>query len=421
MANLLLMPEIAANAVDAMLANWLVSEGSPIASGQALAVIETEKAAVDLEAEADGVLIKLLVSNGATVLVGAPIALIGAPGESLADIDLELARLGIGAQGQGQMTAGQAQAAPSEATASVASAPIGLPISGSRIFASPLARRLARDSNIGLDSIIGSGPGGRIVRRDVTAAIALGPVPSSPPMAVTTTVPTAAAGSGAFTDIPHTRMRQAIAARLTLSKQSAPHFYVKGSCRVDALLAARVLVNERTPQKASINDWIIKAIAKAHTLVPQMNVIWTADAVRQFSDVDVAVAIATDTGLLTPVLRSADKRTLADLASSVQDFATRARSGQIEPHELDGGAITVTNLGMFGVEEFAAILNPPQSAILAVGAITREPVVDGETVAIASVMRVVLSVDHRPVDGVTAARWMKEFVTLMENPVLIVS
>ena len=183
----------------------------------------------------------------------------------------------------------------------------------------------------------------------------------------------------------------------------------------------RATINENSDVKVSINDLVIKAVAKAHTLVPEMNAIWTADATRRFSSVDISVAIATETGLLTPVLRGAQSRSITDIATVVQDFVARAKSGRIEPAELEGGSISVTNLGMFGVEEFSAILNPPQSAILAVGAVKREAVVEGDDIVIGSIMRVVLSVDHRPVDGATAARWMQKFVAVMENPVLILA
>lgn len=420
MAKLLRMPEVAANAVDALLANWLVGEGAEYSAGDALAVVETEKAAVDMAAESDGLFVKALVSDGATVEVGAPIALVADRGESIADVEAELTRLGVGSGPEAAPM--PVASAPVAAAAPAAPAPAAATVDGptqarGRIFASPLARRLARSSGVSLESIVGTGPGGRIVRRDVQAALAAGaPTPSAAP-----TQAVSAAIEGVSTDIPHTRMRRAIAGRLVESKQTAPHFYVSGSCRVDALLAMRATINENSDVKVSINDLVIKAVAKAHTLVPEMNAIWTTDATRQFSSVDISVAIATETGLLTPVLRGAQSRSITDVAATVQDFVARAKSGRIEPAELEGGSISVTNLGMFGVEEFSAILNPPQSAILAVGAVKREAVVEGDDIVIGSIMRIVLSVDHRPVDGATAARWMQKFTTVMENPVLILA
>ncbi len=410
MAKLLRMPKVAANAVDAILANWLIDEGSKFMSGDALAVVETEKAAVDMAAESDGVLVRALVENGATVDVGAPIALVADLNESIADIDIELTRLGFGTS----------QVPESEVTTTTVQSPISAGISppSDRIFSSPLARKLARNAGIPLEAIMGTGPNARIRRRDVQAAIADRITPEAAPSVLSTTGTIAAT---MVSDIPHTRMRRVIASRLTESKQTAPHFYVSGSCRVDELMSMRATLNEHSPVKISINDLVIKAIARAHTLIPEMNVIWTPESIRQFSTVDISVAIATDSGLLTPVLRGADAMSITDIALATQDFVTRAKIGRIEPSELEGGTVSVTNLGMFGVEEFSAILNPPQSAILAVGAVKREAIVEEDTIKIGSVMRIVLSVDHRPVDGATAARWMGQFVKVMENPVLILA
>lgn len=410
MAKLLRMPEVAANAVDAILANWLIDEGSEFMSGDALAVVETEKAAVDMAAESDGVLVRALVENGATVDVGAPIALVADLNESIADIDVELTRLGFGTS----------QVPESEVTTTTVLSPIsaGIAPPSDRIFSSPLARKLARNAGIPLEAIIGTGPNARIRRRDVQAAIADRITPDADRCAP----PKSGAGAPtSISDIPHTRMRRVIASRLTESKQTAPHFYVRGSCRVDELLAMRAILNKHSPVKISINDLVIKAIARAHTLVPEMNVIWTPEAIRQFSTVDISVAIATDGGLLTPVLRGASAMSITDIALSTQDFVARAKIGRIEPSELEGGTVSVTNLGMYEVEEFTAILNPPQSAILAVGTVKREAIVDGDDIKIGSVMRFVLSVDHRPVDGATAARWMSQFVTVVENPALILA
>jgi pyruvate dehydrogenase E2 component (dihydrolipoamide acetyltransferase) len=388
------------------LASWLLAEGSPFTTGQSLAVVETEKAAVDLEAESDGVLLRLLVQDGAQVDVGSPIALVGDSGETGIDIAAALAALGVTSKAQVDSTVTVSAKNPESATA----AP---PSGAARTFASPLARKMARDSGIALEGIAGTGPGRRIVRRDIREALAgassSAQVKSQPSI------------SAQYEDIPHTRMRKAIAARLSHSKQTAPHFYLRGTCRVDALLQARALLNEQGSVKLSINDLLIKAIAKAHTLVPAMNVTWGDDATRHFKGVDISVAIATETGLLTPVILGVDALNLTEISSQVSDFVSRARVGQIQPAELSGGSITITNLGMFGAEEFSAILNPPQAAILAVGAVTREPVVKDDRIEIASVMRVVLSVDHRPVDGATAARWMQKFVSIIENPVLLFS
>jgi pyruvate dehydrogenase E2 component (dihydrolipoamide acetyltransferase) len=220
-----------------------------------------------------------------------------------------------------------------------------------------------------------------------------------------------------YEDIPHSSIRRAVATRLADSKQSAPHFYVRATVRAEKLVALRAEVNEGAAQKVSLNDLVVKAAAATHQRVPEMNVVWTADAVRRFSRVDVAVAVATDRGLMTPVVHDVPSLTVTALAAAVRDLAGRARDGKLKQHELEGGSISVTNLGMYGVEEFTAIINPPHAAILAVGAIRDEPVVEAGAVVPGQVMTVTLSVDHRPVDGVLAAKWMATFVELMEHPV----
>jgi pyruvate dehydrogenase E2 component (dihydrolipoamide acetyltransferase) len=292
-------------------------------------------------------------------------------------------------------------------------------VRGARLFASPIARRLAREAGLALDSLRGTGPNGRIVRRDVERALAEGAtrpvVPAAP--AVPTAAPVPAPVPGAVTEVPHSRMRRAIAARLTESKQTIPHFYVRGTADVGRLVRARERINARGDVRVSVNDLVIKAVACAHVAEPDMNVVWTPDAVLRHSSVDIAVAIATDRGLVTPVLRSVESLSLSQIATAVRDFAERANGGRLRQDELEGGTVSVSNLGMFGTEDFSAIINPPQSAILAVGAVRREPVVRGDALEIGSTMRVTLSADHRPIDGVVAARWMRTFLALLEDPV----
>ncbi|WP_203972534.1 2-oxo acid dehydrogenase subunit E2, partial [Planotetraspora silvatica] len=306
-----------------------------------------------------------------------------------------------------------------------------------RIFSSPLARRMAREAGLPYEQITGTGPNGRIIRRDVEAAITsrdraasvLAAAPVTPPATTaapvtgpaTASVTGSVAGIPAFTEIPHSRIRRAVASRLTESKQTTPHFYLRGTARVDRLLRLREELNDGASVRVSVNDLVIKAVAGAHLLVPAMNVIWTPDAVRSFSSVDVSVAIATERGLVTPVLRSVERMTVSSVATAVRDFAERARTGRLRQDELEGGTISVTNLGMYGTEDFAAIINPPQAAILAVGAARQEPVVEDGELQVGTVMRVTLSVDHRPVDGVVAAEWMRAFLSLVENPVRILA
>lgn len=435
MAELLRMPEVAAGMESAVLSTWSIPENTPYAAGDVIAIIETDKAIVDVEADTDGVILTRLVTDGTDVPVGDPIALIGDVGETIDDLDATLAHLGVTTTAAA--TTAEAQAARQSPLAT-SPMPSPTPVTGEphaagpetlgRIFGSPIARRMARHAGIPLTAITGTGPNGRIIRRDVEAAIASrASAPTAPTPAIAeesegrAAAPAAPSPAGAATDIPHTRLRRMIAARLTESKQNAPHFYVKGSANVDALLALRTQINDCEELRVSLNDLIIKAVAKAHILVPAINVIWTADAIRCFPTVDISVAVATDTGLVTPVLRSVESMTIAAVASATKDFAARARTGRLQQAELEGGTISVSNLGMLGTEEFTAIINPPQAAILAVGAARPEPVVIDGQLAVATVMHVTLSVDHRPVDGAVAAEWMRTFLNLLEQPAKILA
>jgi pyruvate dehydrogenase E2 component (dihydrolipoamide acetyltransferase) len=251
--------------------------------------------------------------------------------------------------------------------------------------------------------------GGRAAAAAPVAAAAPAPAPRS------------VAPVGEVTEVPHTRLRRAIASRLIESKTTAPHFYVRGTAQVDELLRMREQVNEGSAVRVSVNDILIKAMAKAHQLVPALNVQWTTDSVLHFSSVDISVAISTDNGLVTPVVRGVERLTVTEIAATVRDFAERARSGRLQQQELEGGSTSISNLGMYGTEEFAAIINPPQSSILAVGASRQTPVVRDGELAIGHVLTVTLSVDHRPVDGVAAAQWMKAFIGLLEHPVQILA
>jgi pyruvate dehydrogenase E2 component (dihydrolipoamide acetyltransferase) len=428
MPELLRMPEIAAATTSAVLAGWPVPVNTPFSASDVIATVETDKAVVDVEAESDGVILRTLVTEGTEVDVGTAIALLARADETVTDVDAALAALGV-RPGNGN---GAAPAAPEPQATPAPVAGNGAP----RRFASPLARRLAAESGLLVTDLVGTGPGGRIVRRDVEAALAQRvaheeadlheaspalPGPPAPPIEVPTEPAPPAQAVAEYTDQPLSRMRKAVAARLTESKTTAPHFYVRGVARVDALLAMRGDLNDGADVRISVNDLLVKAVAKAHQQVPEMNVIWTGDAIRSFSGVDVSVAVATDKGLLTPVLTAVDRRSITDVARATQDFVARAREGRLQQAELEGGSVTVTNLGMYGVEEFAAIINPPQAAILAVGAARYEPVVTDGRVEVATVLRVTLSVDHRPVDGAVAARWMSAFVGLLERPVRILS
>ena len=440
MPTVLRMPGVAANATEAVLADWLVAENADFAATDAIATVETEKAVVDVEAEDAGVVLKTLVTPGSQVEVGAPIAVLGTPGETVDDLDAVLAELGVAVatapvvperrevpdppsvDPESGAPVPEEPPVPSlppvTAAASVTSAESAAPRQNGRIFASPLARRIAQDGGLALEELTGTGPRGRILRRDVEAALASPEVaeagaPAPGPMPAPSAAPGRSAGT--FEELPHSRLRRAIASRLTESKQSAPHFYVRATVRADALVALRAEINAGEV-KVSLNDLLVKAVAAAHHAVPEMNVVWTPDAVRRFDTVDVAVAVATDRGLLTPVVRDVGSLTVSAVAARVRDLAARAREGRLKQDELEGGSISVTNLGMYGVEEFAGIINPPHAAILAVGAVREEPVVQDGAVVPGRLMTVTLSVDHRPVDGVIAARWLAALKELLEHP-----
>jgi pyruvate dehydrogenase E2 component (dihydrolipoamide acetyltransferase) len=405
MPTLLRMPGIAADTSSAVLTEWQVHQGLSFAQSDVVATVETDKAQVDIEAEEPGEIVRFLVEPGTRVEVGDAIALQCAPGESIDDLDAAMHALGIVADGDAAVDASE------------------------RVFATPLVRRLARAANLDLSAITGTGPNGRIVRRDVEGpraepAAAPQPAPAAEVVPVIAGVVPMAESPPLqhvppYTDVPHSRVRLATATRLTDSKLTAPHFYLRGTCRVERLLALRADLNRAGDTKVSVNDLVVKAAAQAHTLVPAMNVIWTEDATRRFGTVDIAVAVASPRGLVTPVVRDVARRSVSTVAADLADLAARARDGKLHQRDIEGGSFCVSNLGMYGTEEFSAIINPPQSAILAVGAARDEPVVEDGTLAVGTLMRVTLSVDHRPIDGSTAAEWMRAFVDVIENPLEI--
>lgn len=420
MATIIRMPAALAGVTEGAIQTWMANPGETIVAGQALAEIETEKAVVEFESEVAGTVARLLVEPGQNVAVGAPIAVILAAGEGDDAVAAALAEAGVGAvPGPSPAPAAAAVAATAPAAqispaadvvaASPPEIPPGVTDAGSRRFASPIVRRLARERGIPLDGVTGTGPDGRIVRRDLE--IVTGASSASEPAAEAASEPAAA------TRIPLTGMRRAIARRLTESKTTVPHFYVTAQCRVDRLLQVRREVNEAADRKVSINDFVLKAVAGALADVPAANAVWGGDHILQFHAVDVAVAVAVDGGLLTPVLRDLGSLSLLDISAAVVELAERARSGKLRQDELEGGSFSVSNLGMYGVDEFSAILNPPQSGILAVSAAKPQAVVEDGVLAVATVMTVTLSADHRVIDGAVAAEWMAAFVRRIENPV----
>ena len=433
MAELLLVPEVAAGATEVVLAEWLAKPGDAFTAGEAIVVLETEKAVVEVEAEGDATLLTTLVAAGAEIRVGSPMAMIGSAEELGTDLDALLERLGaevaVGAPApqrrevpdteEESPAPGQAPSPQVQTPESTLNEATSVP--PERLFISPLARKMLAQAGIDPHQVTGSGPNGRIRRRDVEAAIAERDRQPSDEPSVPTPAPTSSTGAGAgWTDVPHSRPRRAVAARLTRSKQDIPHFYVKRTAVIDDLLALRAQLNTHSPAKLSVNDFVVRAVAVAHQAVPEANVIWNDDAMRQFDSVDISIAIASERGLVTPVLRGVEKSSLSAISVGIKGFVEQANAGRLQQKDLEGGSISVTNLGMYGVEEFSAIINPPQSAILAVGAgeqVAR--VVDGEITTVTA-MTLVLSVDHRAIDGALAAQWMAALVSALETPMRLV-
>lgn len=418
MARVLRMPGISADAEEVVFLEWCTSPGNRVAVGDAIATVETEKANVDIESDQEAVLWRTLISPGDSVVVGSPIAVLVGIGEVVDDEAQLLASLGLTEEtNRHTEPAAQSSVQPMQSVSSEESdRRHDRQVSDSRVFSSPIARKIARENGIAIEDIEGTGPGSRIVRADIERVIAR--TPNTSKVIEMSSIASLDDGAG-FTDIPHSGPRRAIARSLTASKQSAPHFYLDATCRVDELLELRRSINEHGATKVSINDFVIKAVAKALIDVPDMNVIWMDDCVRRFESADVAVAIGGNAGLVTPVLRSVDRSTLTEISDQMKDFAHRAKDGRLKQPELEGGSFSISNLGMFGVEGFTAILNPPQAGILAVGAISEAPIVRSGAIEVAHVMKVTLSVDHRPVDGVVAARWLQRFTELIEHPALM--
>jgi pyruvate dehydrogenase E2 component (dihydrolipoamide acetyltransferase) len=416
MAILLRMPEVSANLESAVIVAWTKAEGDPVAVGDCVAEVETDKAVIEFTADAAGTLGRILVPAGKEAAVGAPVAVLLQAGERDADVEALL---------RGQPAGGAAApvpeaAAPASSGAAAAGSPIPASEMRTRIFASPLARRLAAEAGLPLQGLAGSGPHGRIVKRDVQAALVHRPraaaaQPAAVPVSAVPAAPLQA--DPADTSIPHSAMRRTIARRLLESKTTIPHFYLRAECRMDALMALRATINAGAPRRISINDILVKAVAAALAEKPAMNVSWTDEALIQHAAADIAVAVSTDTGLITPVVRRVTGKSVSVVSAEIAELADRARAGRLQPHEYQGGSFTVSNLGMYGVQEFSAIINPPQSAILAVGAVEQRAVVGASgQIEAAPVMTVTLSVDHRAIDGAVAAEWLGAFRRIVENP-----
>ena len=441
MATAILMPALSPTMTEGKLAQWLKAEGDVVAAGDVLAEIETDKATMEVEAVDEGVLAKIVVPGGTEgVAVNAVIAVLADEGEDAAGVDVDAlstmpSPAPIAAPSAASSAAPASALEPTPAPAPAPPAPVAAPTPApiplptpaptpapaTRVFASPLARRLAGDAGIDLTAVAGSGPRGRIVKKDVEAAIAAGPVPAAVAPAIAGGPTPAPAGDlpgmPGYDAIPHSMMRKTIARRLTESKQTAPHFYLTVDCRIDELLDLRKKLNANANDyKLSVNDLIIRAAALALKEVPEANASWLEDAVRMWHTVDISVAVAIDGGLITPIIRGAEGKGLKAISSEMKDLAERARIGKLAPEEYQGGTFSISNLGMFGIKEFSAVINPPQGAILAVGAGEPRPVVVDGALAVGTVMTCTLSVDHRVVDGAVGAAFMQVFKGLIEEP-----
>ena len=419
----ILMPALSPTMTEGNVASWLMNEGDRVAAGDILCEIETDKATMEVEATDEGTLGRIVVPAGTEgVAVNAVIGLILEDGEDAAALD------GAAAPAPAATASDAAPAAASEPAPAAADEPPAAPAPparepGARIFASPLARRMAKQAGLALEAIAGTGPGGRIVKADIEAAIAAAaaaPAAAAPaPAPAAAAMPVAPAAAAGYRDAPASTMRKVIARRLQEAKREVPHFYLTVDCTVDALLETRAQLNGRSDALSlSVNDFVIRAAALALRKVPDANASWVDGALRRYDSADVSVAVAIEDGLVTPIVRNADGKGLAEISAEVKELAGRARAKPmgLAPEEYQGGTFSVSNLGMYGIKEFSAIINPPQAMILAVGAAEQRPVVRDGALAVATRMSCTLSVDHRVVDGALGARFLQAFKGLIEDP-----
>ena len=422
----ILMPALSPTMTEGTLAKWLKKEGDIVKAGDVIAEIETDKATMEVEAVDEGKLAKILIASGTSgVAVNTPIAVLLEEGESA---DAIKAAVPTNTNEKAAPAAAPQAAAAVPAAQKVAPTPVAAPkaASGGRVFATPLARRIAEQKGIDISTIQGTGPHGRIVKADLenakTNAPAKAPASSGASRAASAG-PDAKALATAygmeFTEIPNNGIKKVVARRLLESKQTVPHFYLTVDCILNDLMDARARLNDsaKGAYKLSVNDFVIKAVAMALQKYPAANVAWTDDAVLQFKHSDVSVAVATPNGLITPIIKKAETKGLAEISAEMKELAGRAKEGKLKPDEFQGGTFSVSNLGMFGVKDFQAIINPPQACILAVGAGIEQPVVKDGGIMIATVMSVTLSVDHRAVDGAIGAQFLQYFKQYIENPV----
>ncbi|MBB4507577.1 pyruvate dehydrogenase complex dihydrolipoamide acetyltransferase [Rhizobium leguminosarum bv. viciae] len=442
------MPALSPTMEEGNLSKWLVKEGDKVKSGDVIAEIETDKATMEVEAVDEGTVAKLVVAAGTEgVKVNALIAVLAADGEDVAAAASAAGSAAPAPKADGAAAPkAEAATAPAQSTPTAAPAPAAAPASvssdGNRTFSSPLARRLAKEAGIDLSAVAGTGPHGRVVKSDIEAAVAGGGAKAAAPAAAASAPQSSAAPApaaapkgaseeavlklfepGSYELVPHDGMRKTIARRLVESKQTIPHFYVSVDCELDALLALRAQLNDAAPRKdnapaykLSVNDMVIKAMALSLRDVPDANVSWTDSNMVKHKHADVGVAVSIPGGLITPIIRKAEEKTLSTISNEMRDLGKRAKDRKLKPEEYQGGTSSVSNMGMMGVKNFAAVVNPPHATILAVGAGEQRVVVKKGEMAIATVMSVTLSTDHRCVDGALGAELLQAFKGYIENP-----
>ncbi len=432
MATKVTMPQMGFDMTEGKVARWLKKVGEPVKQGEAVVEIETDKVNIESEAQGSGVLREIVVGEGTTVPVGALIAIVGAPDEDLSAIKAEAGLVAAPTAAPAPAAASApapAASAPPTAPAPTpmpapAAAPMTAPTMGGdgRIKASPLARRIAQEKGVNLAQLTGTGPGGRIVRRDIDAALVAAPAIAVAPIEALKPIAAAPPVLGPSLlkaeEITPTKLRQTIGRRMTASKQTVPHFYVTAEINMEAAMDLREKLNAivGAEGKISVNDMVLKAAALGLTKFPAINASYSEKAVIRHGTVNMGIAVAMEQGLITIVVADADRKPLAQIAREARDIATRAKSGKARPEELQGSTFTVSNLGMFGVDEFVAIINPPEAAILAVGSVRDVPVVKNGQIVPGKTMKITISADHRVTDGAEAAKFLQEVRKNLEEP-----
>ena len=432
MATKVIMPKLSPTMEEGQISRWLKKEGDKVSMGEPLAEIDTDKATMEMQALANGVLRKILINEGQSAPLGQLIAVIGEPSEDIASLLSEAPQPAKQEQKKEEQAKPQEQPPPAQAKAAVASAqpaaagvdgrqaPQAVASDSARLIVSPLAARMAAEAGIDLRSLQGSGPGGRIIKRDIEAAVSKPkPAPSYPRAVEPGQVPQI--GASAYRDEPASEIRKVIAKRLVTSIGPVPHFFLTTEIEMDRAAEMRRGINALDPDlKISINDVIIKVAAAALIQHPEVNASFQEKFIRYYEHADIGVAVAIEDGLITPVVRAANQKSLSNIATEVRELAGRARSRKLKPEEYTGATFSISNLGMFGIDEFTAVINPPEGAILAVGAMSAKPVVRDNEIVIRQMMRVTMSCDHRVIDGATGAKFLQTFKKILENPLYLV-